>query len=82
MPEIESVWSNKTIRNETLVLIDDGNNISGNLIYKPTKIISIKDYTLTKEYGKDEYEVQGNKIIRTTNSTMPYFTLEQLNGKT
>lgn len=81
MPEIESAWSNKTIRNETLVLIDDGNNISGNLIYKPTKIISIKDYTLTKEYGKDEYEVQGNKIIRTTNSTMPYFTLEQLNGK-
>lgn len=76
-----NIWDDKVIYNETVVLEDKGTEISGNLLYKPTRIISVRDYTLNKEYNKDEYEIKENKIIRTNNSTIPYLTSDQLAGK-
>jgi len=81
MNNLAKVWDGNTIYNETVVLVDDGTEISGKLLFEPTEVISVKDYTLEKSYDQTEYEVKGNKIVRTANSKMPYFTTEQLAGK-
>jgi lysophospholipase L1-like esterase len=78
--ELVNIWEDKTIYNETLVLIDQNGIISGNLVFEPTEIISIKDYTLNKEYDPSEYTFEGNTIIRTSSSTMPYLSEENLHG--
>jgi lysophospholipase L1-like esterase len=78
----EKLWDSKTIHNETLCLIEqDDGSISGSLIFVADKVISVRDYTLSKEYveGKD-YTVQGKKIIRTTDSKIPYFTKANMAG--
>lgn len=74
------VWADKIIYNETVVLEDNGTEISGQLLFEPTDIISVRDYTLDKVYDPSEYTVIGNKIIRKDSSTMPYLTTEQLAG--
>lgn len=74
------VWADKTIYNETVVLEDNGSEISGQLLFEPTDIISVRDYTLDKVYDASEYTISGNKIIRNDSSTMPYLTTEQLAG--
>jgi hypothetical protein len=71
------VWADKTIYNETVVLEDNGSEISGQLLFEPTEIISVRDYTLDKVYDASEYTISGNKIIRNDNTTMPYLTTEQ-----
>src|SRR5690606_8733816 len=50
------------------------------LLFEPTDIISVRDYTLDKVYDASEYTISGNKIIRNDSSTMPYITTEQLAG--
>lgn len=77
---VKNVYDGKTIYNETVVLINDGNTISGNLLYEPTKIIEVKDYKLTKTYDPSEYEIIGRTIKATSQSTMPYLTTEALQG--
>lgn len=74
------VWTDKIIYNETVVLEDNGIEISGQLLFEPTEIISVRDYTLDKVYDASEYTISGNKIIRNDSSTMPYLTTEQLAG--
>lgn len=74
------VWADKTIYNETVVLEDNGTEVSGQLLFEPTEIISVRDYTLDKVYDASEYTISGNKIIRNDSSTMPYLTTEQLAG--
>lgn len=76
-----NVWSDKTIYNETVVLEDNGAEISGQLLFSPTEIISVRDYTLDKIYDPSEYEVRGNKLYRTEGSTLPYLTTAQLAGE-
>lgn len=75
------IWEDKVIYNETVVLEDDGTEISGKLLFSPTQILSVRDYRLIKEYDPIEYSIVGNKIIRTEVSTMPFLTTEQLAGK-
>ncbi len=75
------VWEDKVIYNETVVLEDNGMEISGQLIFAPTQILSVRDYTLNKTYDPSEYEVIENRIVRTETSTIPYLTTEQLAGQ-
>lgn len=77
---VKNVYDGKTIYNETVVLIKNGDTISGNLLYEPTKIIEVKDYKLTKTYDSSEYEIVGRTISATSTSTMPYLTTEALQG--
>lgn len=76
-----NVWKDKIIYNETVVLEDSGDKISAKLLFEPTEIISVRDYTLDKEYGTAEYTFVNNEIIRTDASSMPFLTTEQLAGK-
>lgn len=75
------IWESNIIYNETVVLEDNQTEIAGRLLYPPKKIISVRDYTLEKEYDPSEYRFEGNKIIRTASSTLPYLTSRQLAGE-
>jgi lysophospholipase L1-like esterase len=78
--KLVKIWSDEIIYNETVVLVNDGQTISGNLLFEPTQIISVRDYTLEKEYDPSEYEIVGNQLIRTETSSMPYLDEENLYG--
>lgn len=78
---VKNVYDSKKIYNETVVLINDGEKIFGNLLYEATKIISVQNYTLTKTYDSTEYEIEGRTIKATSTSTMPFLTSEALIGE-
>lgn len=69
------------IYNEIVTLVEENGEIYGKLLYEPDEIISVRDYTLEKEYAADDYRISGKKIIRTDNSTLPYFTSENMAGE-
>lgn len=72
------------IYNEIVVPIRYGgaDEAVGYLAYEPSRIISVRDYTLEKEYAPDDYEINGNKITVKADGTMPYIAAEWLDGKT
>ena len=73
------IWESKVIYNEPCVMIEDDDGVkSASLLYTPTRIISVRNYTLQKEYDKSEYRVEGNKIYMTEKSTMPYLTQKNI----
>ncbi len=78
-PEVyKPVWLGDTVYEESLVIVEDENGVkSGKLLYEPTEIIRVNDYTLQKTYDKSEYRVDGKNFIATESSTMPYFTYDQ-----
>ena len=72
------VWLGDTVYEESLVIVEDENGLKyGKLLYEPTEIIRVNDYTLTKTYEESEYRVEGKKFIMSDTSTMPYFTYDQ-----
>jgi lysophospholipase L1-like esterase len=75
-------WKGNVIYNESVLLIDDGNKLTGKLQFIPLKIISIKDFTLNKEYKEGiDFEVKDNIINSLPGSTMPYLLYENLTGQ-
>lgn len=75
-------WKGNVIYNESVLMFqeDGSEEISGNLIYEPTKIISVRDYTLGVEYKENtDYKVEGNKIIL-LNKSLNYRTHSQVIG--
>lgn len=75
-------WGN-VIYNESAMMVEgEDGTISCQLRYQPQRVISIHDYTWTKEYveGKD-YEVSGNKILWKKGSEIPFWTESQLKGE-
>ena len=72
------VWLGDTVYEESLVVVEeaDGTKV-GKLLYEPTEIIRVNDYTLKEEYAASEYRIEGKNLILTETSTMPYLTYEQ-----
>lgn len=74
-------WGN-IMHNETVLFEgqDDG-SVVGYLRYVPKKIISVRDYTLKKEYvAADEFEINGNKLTLKSASTIGHWTKKQMAG--
>ena len=75
-------YKGNVVYNESVLLTkdDETGEISGNLMFKPTKILAVKDYTLkTKDYRKDvDFTLDGNKIIKKENEIE---NTEQLEGE-
>ena len=72
------------IYNEIVVPIQYGSKATtatGYLTYEPYKIISVRDYTLEKEYGECDYALSGNAITVATDGSMPYIRDEWLDYK-
>lgn len=71
----QNIWESKTIYNETIVATEqDDGTYSSELIYAPTRIISVRNFTLQKEYSPEEYRIEGKRLILTEGSTIPYLT--------
>ena len=71
----QDIWNSKTIYNETVVPVEqDDGTFSSQLLYTPTRILSVRNFTLEREYSPDEYRIEGNRLILTENSTMPRLT--------
>lgn len=72
------VWLGDTVYEESLVIVEGEDGVkSGKLLYEPTEILHVNDYTLQKEYGAGEYKIEGKSLILTDSSTMPYLTYDQ-----
>ena len=77
-------WRLDTMYDECGVFIkrDDG-RITAKLLFTPTKLISVTDYSLKNEYTEGvDYTWDGasNELVLTENSSIPYFTQENLKG--
>ena len=77
----QKFWEDGTIYNETVCLVEEDGQIYGKLLFEPTEVISVRDYTTEKEIDPSEYRIEGNRIIRTEGSSLPYFTQENLRGE-
>ena len=77
----QKFWEDETIYNETVCLVEEDGEIYGKLMFTPTEVISVRDYTTEKEIPASEYKIEGNRIIRTENSTLPYFTEANMRGE-
>lgn len=79
--EFKPFWLDSVMKNESVMLVQDGQETSGNLMFNPTKMISVKDSSLTITYKEGvDYEIDGNKIIRKQESSMPYLEKTVLYG--
>lgn len=75
-------WLGNVVYNETVMLVDDGESISGKLLFTPKKILSVRDYAWDVEFTEGEdFTVEGNTIVRTENSDIPYLTEANLTGQ-
>ncbi len=71
----QKYWEGNVMYNETVMLVEgDDGVIKGRLLYTPTRIISVRDSTLDKEFDSSNYRIEGDYIIRTESSKLPYLT--------
>lgn len=69
-------WESDTMYNESMAMIQEGDDIYGTLLFVPERIISVVDVALQKEYveGVDYQWVEGtNRINWLEGSNIPYF---------
>jgi len=75
-------WDESQMYQESVVLVKGADGLAkGELLFKPDKIISVTDHTLVKRYAKEEYRVEGKKLIAVQPTDMPFFTEAQMQGK-
>ena len=69
------------IYNEVAVPVSYGGDTAiARLAYTPTRVISVRDYTLDKEYSPSDYTVSGNSISVKTDGSMPYLEAKWIDG--
>ena len=73
---LKPVWNTREIYNETVMFV--GENDSASLIYRPSEIISVRNYGLNVEYKENQdYVLENGKIKRTANSEIPYMEINE-----
>lgn len=77
---MEYFWKNRTMYNESVLMVsNDGKLPEASLLYKPTKIISVKNARLDKEYIENvDWFFEDGKLRLTKKSRAPFLTREQL----
>lgn len=85
---ITPFWENETggytvVYNEVVTPIRyaKAETATGYLAYEPYAIISVRDHTLQKEYGEEDYTLEGNAITVRADGSMPYIADEWLDNK-
>lgn len=77
-------WQTNVIYNECCCFIDRNGNITAKLKFAPKAILSVRDWTLEKEYveGKDyTFDAATNTFTWLADSDIPYFTENFLAGR-
>lgn len=75
-------WQGNVIYNEQLMVVEKDGETAGHLLYEPRRVISVRDWTLKKEYKEGEdYIINGNEIARPENSSIPVFKDEWSRGE-
>ena len=72
-------WKTGHMFQESVILFKEGESITGNLLYKPIKILEIKDSSLQKSYNISDFLFKGKKII-SLSKDIPFITLEEYWG--
>ncbi len=69
---LQPFWQGKTVYNETVLMFsENGQPATGQLMFEPVRIISVKNYGLTTNYAEGtDYTINGRKIICTPVSRM------------
>lgn len=77
----EPFWNGNIMKNESVLLIEEDGVATGKLMFNPTKIISVKNSSLSVNYidGID-YILNGNTIIKKEDSSIPSIKKEVLYG--
>ena len=74
-------WMGNVMYNEQLMVVEKDGKTEGHLLYEPKRVISVRDWTLQKEYKEGEdYIVQGNTITLPEGSEIPVFKDEWSRG--
>lgn len=73
---LKPFWHTREVYQETVLFV--GESDSAPLMYEPSEIISVRDYSLKKEFqeGKD-YIIENGMIVRLDTSAIPYIPLEE-----
>lgn len=80
---IQAFWTENVMYNETVCMLKEGDSISARTLFTPTRIISVVNNALNKEYkeGVDYQWVEGtNQIKWLEGSSIPYFYNGALSG--
>lgn len=78
----QTFWDTNVIYNEPVTLVEnEDGTISSNLLYTPSRIIRVQNYTLEAEYDPTCYEIRGNTFILKNKSKMPYLTRDNVTLK-
>ncbi len=77
---MQPFWLGKKIYNEAvLMLSQDGKPATGQLMFQPSRIISVQDYGLATNYTEGvDYTVDGRTLVCTASSRMPRVREEDL----
>lgn len=74
-------YTGNVIYNESVLLVMGEDGVAkGNLQFKPVKILSIRDYTLKKEYDVADFELTNNTLTAKSPEKTTYLTENNLAG--
>ena len=75
-------WQGNVMYNEQLMIVEKDGVTQGKLLYTPRRVISVRDWSLQKEYVEGaDYVINGNTIALPEGSTIPVFKDEWMEGK-
>ena len=74
----ERIWEDTTIYNESCVMIEHDDGYYGELLYEPTKIVEVKNYTQEKTYASSEYKLEGRRLYKTVESSFPVLSKDNI----
>lgn len=70
---IAPIWQGDTVYNETVLMLSHGGAAAtGDLLFTPTRILSVQNYGLTQTYDQRDYTVSGRTITCTPTSRMTW----------
>ena len=77
---MQPFWSGNSVRNEAvLMLSQSGRPASGQLMFQPSRIISVQDYGLTTHYQEGtDYTVEGRTLVCTPSSHLTRVDIDSL----
>jgi len=70
---LQPIWKGNTVYNETVLLVsENGKPAQGTLLYTPSRILSVRDYSLKQIFREEiDYILEGKVLTCTKDSRLP-----------